>query len=96
MRVAIVTDGADNDSEHTAVDVLGKIRRRKAAGWDFLYLGVGPIWRDAARIGLDPGEVHPWEATRRGARAAFATLTAASLHRPVRPCRPRLVRPHLN
>jgi hypothetical protein len=30
--VAIVTDGADNDSEHTAVDVLGKIQRRKAAG----------------------------------------------------------------
>jgi hypothetical protein len=97
VKVAIVTDGADNDSEHTAVDVLGKIRRRKAAGWDFLYLGVGPVWRDAARIGLDPDEVHPWAATREGARAAFATLTAASLHRAVRSARPRRARrPHHN
>ena len=32
VLVAIVTDGEDNASELTEVDVLGKIRRRKAAG----------------------------------------------------------------
>ena len=64
VLVAVVTDGEDNDSEHTALDVLGKIRRRKAAGWEFLYLGVGDVFADAARIGIDANEVHPWEATR--------------------------------
>ena len=84
VLVAVVTDGEDNDSEHTAVDVLGKIRRRKAAGWEFLYLGVGDVFGDAARIGIDPSEVHPWEPTEAGTAIAFATLTRASLRRPAR------------
>lgn len=54
--MAVVTDGEDNASELTAVDVLGKVRRRKAAGWGFLYLGVGDVFADAARIGVDAGE----------------------------------------
>ncbi len=90
VLVAIITDGEDNDSEHTALDVLGKVRRRKAAGWEFLYLGVGDVFHDAARIGIDAGEVHPWAATEAGTAAAFATVTATALHRRVR--RPR--RPH--
>lgn len=89
LLIAIVTDGDDNDSELTALEVLGKVRRRKAAGWDFLYLGTGDVFVDAAAIGVDAHEVHPWAATERGTAAAFATLTTTALHRPGRgPRRP--------
>lgn len=32
VLIAVVTDGEDNDSTLTALDILGKSRRRKAAG----------------------------------------------------------------
>lgn len=90
VLIAIVTDGQDNASTHTALDVLGKVRRRKAAGWEFLYLGVGDVFTDAGRIGLDAAEVHPWSPTEAGTAAAFATVTATALQR--HPRHPR--RPH--
>ena len=83
VLVAVVTDGEDNNSRLTALDVLGKIRRRKAAGWEFLYLGVGDVFADAAQIGIDAGEVHPWTASEAGTAAAFATVTGTALHHPV-------------
>ncbi len=84
VLVAVITDGEDNDSQITALDVLGKIRRRKAAGWEFLYLGVGDVFGDAARIGIDASEVHPWTRSDAGTAAAFATVTSTALHRPAR------------
>lgn len=83
VLIAIITDGEDNDSTTTAVEVLGKVQRRRAAGWKFLYLGVGDVFTDAARLGIDADAVHPWEPTRAGTAAAFATITTAALHQPV-------------
>ena len=80
--VAVMTDGQENSSRHyTALDVLGKIQRRQAAGWDLLYLGVGDVFADAAHLGFHANQVHPWESTDHGTAAAFATITAATIRR---------------
>lgn len=84
VLVAVITDGEENDSTHTALSVLGKVQRRRAAGWEFLYLGVGDVFGNAARIGIHAEEVHPWEPTRAGTAAAFATITATALPRRAR------------
>lgn len=42
VLVAVVTDGEENDSvQYTSRRLYGKLRRRLAAGWQFLYLGAG-------------------------------------------------------
>lgn len=94
--IAVLTDGEENASVWTsALELAGRVRRRKAAGWQFLYLGVGDPFRDASRIGFDPADVQPWQADELGTRAAFQTMTATVLGhgRPaVRRPRPRVHR----
>ena len=87
VLVAVVTDGEENDSvRYGPMDIYGKILRRKAAGWEFLFLGAGrdPI-RQGAALGFGAGEIVPWVADDAGTGMAFATLTATAL----RPPRPR-------
>jgi Mg-chelatase subunit ChlD len=80
ILVAVITDGEENDSVRTtALQLAGKLRRRKAAGWEFLYLGAGRPFADANRIGFDPADVQPWHADELGTRAAFATITRTAL-----------------
>lgn len=73
--LAVVTDGEENASERYRYrDIAGKLQRRRSAGWELIYLGPGDAFRDANQLGFRADEIHPWEATEAGTRAAFATI----------------------
>lgn len=87
--VAVITDGEENASvQYSYLDIVGKLGRRRAAGWQLIYLGPGDALADAARLGFRPEETHPWDATEAGTRAAFATIagltTGFHVRRPIR------------
>lgn len=93
--IGVLTDGEENASiGTTALGLAGRVRRRKAAGWQLLYLGVGDPFRDAGRIGFDPTDVQPWEADELGTWAAFQTLSATALGRRLPAQRRPHPRPH--
>lgn len=74
--IAVITDGEENSSTRfNAVDILGMVQRRRARGWEFLYLGVGDVMRDGRRLGFHADEIQPWEANHEGTRAAFTEIT---------------------
>jgi uncharacterized protein YegL len=72
---AVITDGDERDSvRYLERDITGKLRRRRAAGWELLYLGLGRAMADGARLGFRPGEIHPLDPGPEGTQAAFATI----------------------
>lgn len=80
----VITDGEENASDrHSWLDVSGKVARRRAAGWELSYLGPGNALEQGERLGFRPEEIHPWETSVEGTRAAFATI--AHLTRPRHP-----------
>ncbi len=75
--VAILTDGEENASrefDHTAVQNL--IKKKTAAGWEFLFLGANmDVKKAARRIGIPAGSAVAFEASGKGTREAFAVMS---------------------
>lgn len=55
--VAIWTDGEENSSRHWSLDALNaRVAERKAAGWEFLFLGTGSAaWTEGTRVSASIG-----------------------------------------
>ena len=77
IELVTITDGLENASRRwDAHTIARRIRRRKAAGWRFRYLGANQdAWAEGARIGLDRADVAGFVADPAGTRAMFTALS---------------------
>lgn len=91
IHVAVITDGEENDStKYDRQRLYGKVRRRTVAGWQFTFMGaVHNAFEAAAGIGIEAGDVVPWETDDAGTRVVFATLAERTIHRPAKGARRR-------
>ncbi len=71
--VVILTDGLENSSETSTAEVRKAIRRKEAAGWEFIYLGANQdSWAEAQKLGVAaPGRQFDWDASPEGTRRAM-------------------------
>ena len=69
--VVIVTDGYENHSkEYDAVKIAGMIDEKRAAGWEFIFIGANQdAWATGGGMGIASN--HNWEQTAVGTRAAY-------------------------
>lgn len=74
--VAVVTDGAENQSgEFTLTDVSRLIDSCEAEGWNFVYLSADrDAFRDAEQMGFKAGSVVQFDHSADGAREVFNRL----------------------
>jgi hypothetical protein len=78
--MAILTDGAENASkEYTQAAVKALIAQAEAKGWEILFLGANMSKAQVvSSYGISASNVSTFDATAKGARDAFTTLSATS------------------
>lgn len=78
--VAVVTDGAENQSrEFTLADVNRLIETCEAEGWNFVYLSADRnAFHDAERMGFKAGAVVQFDHTGAGTREVFGRLASGT------------------
>lgn len=71
--LVILTDGLENSSETSTLNVRKLILSREKRGWEFIYLGANQdAWAESDRIGITArGKKFDWDASPEGTRAAL-------------------------
>ncbi len=84
----IITDGMENASHHfSGAQVRKMVEEKKAAGWEFIFLGANiDAEETAANIGISRERAVNWSADACGSRAAFRAVSRAVGN--VRACAP--------
>jgi uncharacterized protein YegL len=73
----ILTDGKENRStEFNKKDVLEKIKKREAKGWNFIYLGANQdAMEEGGKIGIGKMNTVTWSADSKGINTAFMSAS---------------------
>lgn len=81
VTVAILTDGAENDSRHfTQQEVRAMVHERQRAGWHFIFLGANQnAVLSADQLGIDPEYVTEFTADPQGIELAYQRIGQAVL-----------------
>jgi len=79
--VIVFTDGCENASrEFDREQVFDLIKERTDAGWTFVFMGANQdSYAESHKIGMSDGNVQNYEATPGSVKAAFASISRASL-----------------
>jgi len=79
--VIVFTDGCENVSrEFDRAQVFDLIKERTDAGWTFVFMGANQdSYAEGHKIGMNDGNVQNYEATPDSVKAAFVSLSRASL-----------------
>jgi hypothetical protein len=81
VTVAILTDGAENDSRYfTQQEVRAMVHERQRAGWKFIFLGANQsAVLSADQLGIDPDYVSEFTADPEGIEMAYRQIGQAVL-----------------
>jgi hypothetical protein len=79
--IIVFTDGLENASlEFDRAQVFELIKERTDAGWTFVFMGANQdSYAEGYKMGMDDGNVQNYEATPDNVKAAFASISRASL-----------------
>ena len=79
--VVTVTDGHENQSrEYDRAAIVRLVKAKEAEGWSFAFLGAGlDAYGEAGGMGYDARSVQAFAADGAGAKAAWGSLSRASL-----------------